>query len=520
MTNEVPSHGKPLPPPSGWSTRILLLALAGIFFLTLFPFRLTLHANLRPGASPFLLGAIGKPGEVLDVFLNILLFMPFGFGLSEKLREQGWSRGMTFFAAWIAGTLLSYSIEFTQIYIPTRDSRWEDVLTNQTGAIAGFVLFELCGRVMVRHVSKAESVLRTLLTVWRAALILILYFALCFTVSAILQKDTRLSNWGPQSQLFVGSESQTRLSSAWKGSLSRLQLWDQPVSADIASALAAGEVPDGARTGLLASYDFSSPAPLKDQMGFLPELSWVPNPPPVPSPQGLILDGRSFLRSSTPSSTLAETLQKTNHFSLRVVCIPAETGSPVERIFSIAQPSGLVDMYLRQENANLVFWFRNPLSVGHASLAWNIPNAFIAGQARDILFSYNGANLSLYINGRKDSHSYSLGPGARLAELIRWGRPPELDEYNYAYDALIFIPAGALLGLIATRKRPRDFAGYSLLAAGFLLPPLLFELILAHTIGRSVSLGTPVLTLCLLVSASLWINADRSPYLTAIPTEK
>ena len=74
-------------------------------------------------------------------------------------------------------------------------------------------------------------------------------------------------------------------------------------------------------------------------------------------------------------------------------------------------------------------------------LAWNIPDIFLARQPRDILFSYNGSNLSLYINGRKDLHTYDLGPGTRLVELIRWGRTPELDEYNYAYDALIFIPA-------------------------------------------------------------------------------
>jgi hypothetical protein len=206
---------------------------------------------------------------------------------------------------------------------------------------------------------------------------------------------------------------------------------------------------------------------------------------------------------------LVEAFQKTNQFSVRIVCTPAQTISAGQRIISIAQPSTTVDMYLRQENANLVFWFRDPLSVGHAALAWNIPDIFLARQPRDILFSYNGSNLSLYINGRKDLHTYDLGPGTRLVELIRWGRTPELDEYNYAYDALIFIPAGALLGLAATRKGPRDIAVYALLAAGFLLPPWLFELTLSRTSGGPFSLGAPVLALCLLVAASLWINADR-----------
>ena len=74
----------PNPPDSGWSNRILILAIAGILFLTMYPFRLNIHA-LANGASPFLLGKSEKSGLV-DALLNVLLFVPFGFGLGEKLR--------------------------------------------------------------------------------------------------------------------------------------------------------------------------------------------------------------------------------------------------------------------------------------------------------------------------------------------------------------------------------------------------------------------------------------------------
>src|SRR5690348_16730085 len=103
---------EPLSSANSLSNRIFLLALAGIFFLTLFPFRFALQTKLLPGSSPFLLGTGDKPYRAMDIFLNILLFVPFGFGLSEKLREKGWSWKGAFFTTWIAGAFISYSIEF------------------------------------------------------------------------------------------------------------------------------------------------------------------------------------------------------------------------------------------------------------------------------------------------------------------------------------------------------------------------------------------------------------------------
>src|SRR5450432_3848191 len=74
-------------PASSWANRILILATAGILFLTLYPFRFNYHV-LPNNASPFLLGKSAKSGFV-DALLNILLFVPFGFGLGEKLTERG-----------------------------------------------------------------------------------------------------------------------------------------------------------------------------------------------------------------------------------------------------------------------------------------------------------------------------------------------------------------------------------------------------------------------------------------------
>src|ERR1700677_2861145 len=99
-------------PASSWSNRILILATAGILFLTMYPFRFNFHL-LPNGASPFFLGKSQKSG-FFDAFLNVLLFIPFGFGLAEKLRERGKSFAFTLAISLLAGGLFSYSIELLQ----------------------------------------------------------------------------------------------------------------------------------------------------------------------------------------------------------------------------------------------------------------------------------------------------------------------------------------------------------------------------------------------------------------------
>ena len=357
---------------TGLSNRIFLLALAGILFLTLFPFRIMLQGKLPPGSSPFLLGAGDKSDSAFNMFLNILLFVPFGFGLSERLREKGWSWKQAFFATWITGTVTSYVIEFLQIYIPSRDSGWVDIVTNGSGAAIGSALFALLGPSLVDHIAKLERQLRTSLTRRRAIAIVSIYFALWFAVSALLQRQSRLAGWSPQSRLYLAGAPQIGAAPPWKGTVSELMLWNAALSDENARALTRGDVPDTAKQGLLASYDFSSSSRIQDQRGLLPDLSWSPRPPPFAEARGLTFDGHSWLGSKAPISSAIQAFQQTNQFSLLISCTPAASSAD-QRILSFVQPSGAADLLLRQEDANLVFWFRNPLSARHAQLAWNVP---------------------------------------------------------------------------------------------------------------------------------------------------
>jgi hypothetical protein len=492
---------------AAWSNRILILAVAGILFLTLYPFRFDFRTPVG-FASPFLLGRGVKISGFYNVFLNILLFTPFGFGLAEKLREGGKSRRFTFSIVLILGALFSYGIEFLQIYIPERDSGWEDVVTNTTGAIVGFLLFEGFGSALLPVLSSCERALGTLLSGWRAALVLLLYFGFWFAASIHLQRETRLSNWNPDSLLVIGNDAAGK--GAWTGQIRLVQIGDRAISNDEAKRVLAAESANTTVPGLRASFDLSSSTPLRDQLNFLSDLVWTPKIPANLETNPLVLDGSSWLSSQINVTNLIQDLRKSNQFTIRVVCTPGLTNVDA-RILSISQPSGMADLTIRQEGTALVFWFRNAISSRKSQLAWHIPDVLRVGETRDIIYSYNGSNLSLYIDGRLQPARYKLGPATALAVFLRRVKPNELSGYNYIYYALIFFPGAALLGLAARRLPAGGLTGYLTLGVMTLAIPLLLDLVLVHVSGRWFSPANVLLSIGLVVSGGLWINADRKP---------
>lgn len=494
--------------PRSWPGRILILAIAGILFLTLFPFRFSFHTELAGGLSPFLLQSGMKSAGVLDDFLNVLLFVPFGFGLTGKLLGRDKPRIIVLLYAWAAGALVSYGVEFLQNYIPSRDAGWHDVLTNSTGAVAGCLLFELAGENLLRALSEAEHAISNTLTRRRAVWIIPLYFAAWIGFSIPLQTHARLADWDSHSVLAVGNFVAGKPNTAWKGNLYRLEFWDRAIPGRAAKEMTAGNSSDFTSTGPVASYDFSAAPPIQDRTGSLPDLDWNSSPSSSSGTNPLALDGKSWLISEMPVSRLGKNFAKTKQFSLRVVCAPANVTGTIGRIVTISRGPGAIDLDIKQEGTDLVFWFRNGLSARRSILPWNIPNVFQPNRVHDILLSFDGANLSLFVDGRKDNHVYLLGPGAVLAHFFRAIKTSELEAYNYVYYALIFFIGGVLIGITLRSPGPYGILRILSLSSGFVLPAVILELVLTQISGRTISFTNMILGFCLAAAGSLWINAD------------
>lgn len=490
-----------------WSNRVLLLALAGIFFLTLYPFRFE-HQESARFLFPFSLDGWGKGTNVLDIFLNILLFIPFGFGLAEKLGERGKSKKATLLAVYIAGALLSYFVEFLQIYIPQRDSGWGDVFTNSFGALIGAWIFVAAGAGIIAWFNARERELNAWLTFPKIGVFVGLYIAFWCALVGPLQTQARMSNWTPDSYLAVGDYASLYPGSPWKGRVFELDIWDHAIPREFAQILT-GKVSANTQPALpLAAYVFSGPAPFHDIHHFLPDLDWASQAPDSGDHAGAVFDGRSWLISTGGVPMLVRSVEHSGQFALRVVCQPANTIGADARIISISSPSGAVNMELGQSGSALEFWFRNPLSMRRSRMTWKVPRVFSSAQIHNLLLSFNGTALSLYVDGREYTHPYELGPAVALARYIRHVKTAELAGYKIVFNALIFFPAGCLLGFAWRRSDVRYAGRTCFLLAACIISAGVLEWFMAHMAGRAMSFRDIGLSALLALFASFWINAD------------
>ena len=78
--------------------------------------------------------------NVRDVVLNVAVFVPFGFLLSD---EQSVNRRLGMLGILAAASLLSGIGEFCQVYSPSRFPSATDVVSNTLGAAGGAALYML-----------------------------------------------------------------------------------------------------------------------------------------------------------------------------------------------------------------------------------------------------------------------------------------------------------------------------------------------------------------------------------------
>jgi len=91
----------------------------------------------------------------MDVIINILGFIPFGFFLLAWLQQdRNFSAPLAYGVTMLLGCFLSLSIELTQAYLPTRDSSLLDLLNNILGTAAGMLLLKYTIQIIKRVKSK------------------------------------------------------------------------------------------------------------------------------------------------------------------------------------------------------------------------------------------------------------------------------------------------------------------------------------------------------------------------------
>ena len=490
-----------------WANRTL--AAGGLFILaaTLFPFQFFPQDISSRRSAAFLHWLSTDLASFQDFGENILLFVPFGFGLACFVCQKRRGTIPTFITAVLAGACASFFGELLQVFLPTRDPSWRDVASNTTGSVMGSVCFQLLAGSILHSLSDLEAKIEELLPLRRATAAFLCYAALGILISVSLQRATSLSTWDPAYPLFLGNDpTGTR---PWQGRIFEMEIASRAISARRAMEIATNRLPLSMDDGAVASYRPSGNLEFRDATGSSPEFSWNSQPALGLPQKELVLTGQAWLGSRIPAAKIAESARRTNQFTVRVVCAAAlRNEAPFGRIVSFSQDSDHLNFILSQKKQNLVFGFRTPLTGEEGEPALIAPNVFATTDRRDILLTYDGSTLRLYLNGKQDAHSLRLSPGAVFFHPFFRLRMFDLRGYAVVYETFLFVPLGVLLAIVSRSMNYGSLGNKALLLVGAIFPASLLEIALAGVRRNSFDMTNLLLGICLTLGAVAFCHLD------------
>ncbi|MEO8167721.1 MAG: VanZ family protein, partial [bacterium] len=205
------------------------------------------------------------------IVTNIILFMPLGFVLAFLARRRfGFFKAM--FIVVLAGTVLSSSVEFLQLFLPFRYTSFIDVYSNAAGTLVGFLLHPLLGKKFSQHITEAVTQPNNRSALLWLGISYFTYAAFVFLLTISLVMSVRLNEWSKTFPLTIGNiQTGDR---PWTGTINRVAFSKIAVNkTNVAQTLQEQRlvVPD--KTFLVGDFDFRSQNGLKDKARNLPPLT-------------------------------------------------------------------------------------------------------------------------------------------------------------------------------------------------------------------------------------------------------
>jgi len=123
------------------SITITFLGFILILYKTLFPFNFLFEETFSGSDKLFFIFGWGK-SDPWDFLLNVLLFLPLGFGLTSYLMQKKSAVGLLVLGVILLVSFgLSYSIEILQVFQPSRFPALSDIFSNCVGGLLGYFFY-------------------------------------------------------------------------------------------------------------------------------------------------------------------------------------------------------------------------------------------------------------------------------------------------------------------------------------------------------------------------------------------
>ncbi len=478
----------------------ILVGLFCIVMFTLFPFK---FESIAWGKKDALKEFFRNPSDTFDFFGNILLFMPFGYGLSQWLKSKPFTPVIKFtlvLGISLAGTI---AVETLQLFQPGRSSSIIDLFTNTLGGTLG-------GAIGLLGLDQLIAPTRQwLLRQWHKqrslTIALALWIALMLGSTAKLASMTTLINWDSSYNLIIGNEATG--DRPWQGQIQGFSMTDRALSEpEVQQFLQGSTFP--ALEQSLADYSMIGNAPYLDRSRLnLPPLEQ--QSPPTPSPS--TPSPKPWHITQTPPVKLNEALQKTSAFTLATTFETRsldQTGPA--RLISLSQDTQHRNLTLGQNNRQLIVRLRTPITgVNGDALELRSPNNLQQSRSHRVVLTYENSVLALYLDPGNPPDHIRLRPELSFFRLLLPNQlislprgPKALSLYPPIFYAIWFLPLGTLLGRLLilmkfkTHKQPQKthrnlFTLTSSLILGLTIggSSLAMAIILKPFSGQTISIG-------------------------------
>jgi glycopeptide antibiotics resistance protein len=366
-----------------------------------------------------------RPLSLVDIPINILVILPFGFGLAGTLARAGWSRPAVACGTLIFGVLISIVLESMQLFMLNRAPSLADVAANALGLALGYALFRAWEDGWARTIDR---------TVTTANLLAIVAFYALFAalLTNYFYRAAELRNWAADYPLNIGSEADG--SRTWSGKILDLFFLDREMDEGEAAAALAGDLP----ADLLARYDLTGRAPFVDEAGVLPPLAWGAGPISAQTGTGVIVGAGEWLATGRPVAAFSLSGRAANAFTIGIRAVPAvpRQAGPA-RIASISSDVNYRNIMAGQHRDRLVIRLRTPMTGDNGQRPqFIVPDVFTESGPRTIIVTYNHPMLQVYLDQQPEPQALSLAPGfaffAALAGRTQWFQ--DLTGHPYRYD--------------------------------------------------------------------------------------
>ena len=374
----------------------------------------------------------------LEFSANIIMFVPLGFGYALRLQKK------TIAAFWIVLSIsfaTTFTVEFLQIFLPSRTPSHTDLIANTLGGGLGFVLWRYWQPLLqsrwVRQIWGLQAIahrtlIKPLLPYWqhikprpktqRSIIVIALCSYCCLTLwgTFALRSDNPwgLSNWDSTYPLLLGNE--IKGDRPWSGQISNVQIYAQQLdSAAIQQLLNTPERPLEKATPI-AHYPLSGTAPFADQTAHLPDLVWQGQPPAstaIAPAQPVSFSPQRWLETRSPPTALVQQVKAAEAFTISfTVKTASDEQSGPARILSISKGPYYRNLTIGQKGSHLSLRLRTPITKENGQRPeFVVPNVFSStAQPHQLILTYSANRLALYVDTLANGQKLRFSPEMTL----------------------------------------------------------------------------------------------------------